>query len=89
MSSSAQYHAETDVPHALSVDKQTSASWHQDGGTKTVQFTTKRRSGRTLILFKLKLRGMWKNLLLFSLCQFGLFDVMVMMKLNFMHIILY
>ena len=45
---------------------------------------------------------LWKNLLLFSLCQFcgriyycvhyvsfGLFDVMVMMKLNFMHIILY
>ena len=26
----------------LSVDKQTSASWHQDAGTKTMEFTTKR-----------------------------------------------
>ena len=52
------------------------------------------------IVFTMSALG--KNLLLFSLCQlwgriyycfhyvsFGLFDVMVMMKLNFMHIILY
>ena len=51
--------------HALSVGKQTSASWHQDTGTKTVQFTTKHRSGKMQILFKLKaysdLSGMWKQ----------------------------
>ena len=38
----------------LSVDKQTSVSWHQDAGTRTAQFTIKRRSGQTHILFKLK-----------------------------------
>ena len=55
----------------LSVDKQTSASWHKDAGTKTAQFTTKRWSGQTQILFKLKacsnLRGMRTNFLLFLL----------------------
>ena len=61
----------------LSVDKQTSVSWHQDAGTRTAQFTIKRRSGQTHILFKLKacsknLRGMWKNFLLFYYVNFGI-----------------
>ena len=78
----------------LSIDKQTSASWHQDTWTKTVQFTTKCWSGKTQILFKLKacsnLRGMWnKFTIVFTMSILVLFDVMVTIKLYFTHIILY
>ena len=78
----------------LSVDKQTSASWHQDAGTRTVQFTTKRRSDKTQILFKpirtLEVCG--RIYYCFHYVNFGissLFDVKVMMKSYFMRIILY
>ena len=68
--------------HALSADKQTSASWHQDAGTKTAQFTTKRQSGKTYIFSSSRLiqRYVEEFPIVFTMSILVLFDVMVMIK---------
>ena len=70
--------------HALSADKQTSASWHQDAGTKTAQFTTKRQSGKTYIFSSSRLIQTLEVVeefpIVFTMSILVLFDVMVMIK---------